>query len=215
MKRKVSFREERYNEKRRKILESASALFSKNGYERVTLEEIARKLKLTKGSLYYYVKSKEDIYFQILIQAMERVTLIVENALKSGLDPLEKIRQAINGFVMILTQPQILAYYRHETRFLHVTRRDQIMKKRAEFLNKFDQLILEGVNAGIIEKENWKIQGLAVLGAVNWIPLWYSPKGKLSVKEITNILTDFCLKGFGVNLTTSSNKKSLKIKSIN
>jgi AcrR family transcriptional regulator len=205
----VSFREERYNDKRRKILDSAAILFAKNGYERVTLDEIAKKLKLTKGSLYYYVKSKEDIFFQIQMQAVERVTLIVENALKSELDPLEKFRQTIKGFVRILTQPQILAYYRHETRFLPVKMRDQILNKRGEFLSKFDQLILEGVKSGIIEKENWKIKDLAVLGVVNWIPLWYSPKGKLSVEEIADIVVDFCLKGFGVNVKTSSNKQHI------
>ena len=50
-------------EKRRKILENAARIFAKKGYERASLEEIAGKLKLTKASLYHYIKSKEEMLF--------------------------------------------------------------------------------------------------------------------------------------------------------
>ena len=72
MKTQKSFREIRYDEKRRKILENAARIFAKKGYERASLEEIAGKLKLTKASLYHYIKSKEEMLFLIQMQAIEQ-----------------------------------------------------------------------------------------------------------------------------------------------
>ena len=66
MKAQKSFREIRYDEKRRKILENAAKIFAKKGYERASLEEIAGKLKLTKASLYHYIKMKHGYQNQIM-----------------------------------------------------------------------------------------------------------------------------------------------------
>ena len=61
----TSFREIRYNEKRDKILKNAAKLFARNGFEKVSMSEIAAKLKLNKATLYYYFKSKDEIFFMI------------------------------------------------------------------------------------------------------------------------------------------------------
>jgi hypothetical protein len=45
---------------------------------------------------------------------------------------------------------------------------------------------------------DWKMSKMAVLGALNWIVRWYSPKGKLSVDEIGEAMADFVLQGFGI-----------------
>ncbi len=70
----LSFREIRYKEKRDKILKNAARLVAKKGYENVSLVEIAAKLKLNKATLYYYFKSKDEIFFVIQMQAIEQAT---------------------------------------------------------------------------------------------------------------------------------------------
>ncbi|MBW1683006.1 MAG: helix-turn-helix transcriptional regulator, partial [Deltaproteobacteria bacterium] len=66
-----TFRQVRFLEKRQQILDSAARLFSQKGYEKASLEEIAARLKLTKASLYHYVRSKKEILFHIQVQAIE------------------------------------------------------------------------------------------------------------------------------------------------
>jgi AcrR family transcriptional regulator len=56
-------RTSRSEERRLEILKSAAAAFRRRGYHGASVEEIARALRMTKGSLYYYFRNKEAILF--------------------------------------------------------------------------------------------------------------------------------------------------------
>lgn len=54
------------------ILKAARGLFFENGFRPVTVESIAKKAELSKGSIYLYFKSKEEIYTQILLSDIDK-----------------------------------------------------------------------------------------------------------------------------------------------
>ena len=62
----------------------------------------------------------------------------------------------------------------------------------------FQKIVQEGIKAGALQSEDWKMSSLAALGTLNWIVRWYSPKGRLTVEEIEKEMSDFILRGFGV-----------------
>lgn len=53
-------------QKKRKILEKAFELFRKNGYKDTKVEDITRKLGISKGSFYTYFKTKEELLYELL-----------------------------------------------------------------------------------------------------------------------------------------------------
>lgn len=57
---------------RAKILASALKLFVKKGYEHTTFNDIAAKLKMTKGAVYWHFASKSDLLEALLGEAMGR-----------------------------------------------------------------------------------------------------------------------------------------------
>jgi len=66
-------RRKRERENRRNaILKAARKLFFENGFRTVTIESIAKKAELSKGSIYLYFKSKEEIYTQILLHDIDK-----------------------------------------------------------------------------------------------------------------------------------------------
>ncbi|MGD9021410.1 MAG: helix-turn-helix domain-containing protein, partial [Lysobacterales bacterium] len=67
----VPTRGEQHAMKRRAILRTAAILFSEKGFRETSLNDIADALNVTKPSLYYYVKNKDDILFQCLFSALE------------------------------------------------------------------------------------------------------------------------------------------------
>lgn len=193
-----SFRQQRYDEKQQQILDSAAKLFAQKGFGQVSLEEIGAELRLSKASLYYYVKSKDDILFQLHMQAMDQAIEILEHALSSDGSPVEKIRTAIRDLVLIATREDILASYRIETRFLPMKMQPQIIVKREQVLACVHKLIQEGMEADLVHCRNWRIAAFAALGAMNWIPMWYSPRGELNVDEIAQVMEEFIFRGFGI-----------------
>ena len=74
--------EKKLLKKKKDILLSAIKIVNLKGYQGATMEEIAAELLMTKGSLYYYFKNKEDLIFQchelILSQVMEELQAHLE-----------------------------------------------------------------------------------------------------------------------------------------
>lgn len=200
MKDKPSFREIRYREKREKILENAAKIFARKGYEGASLEEIAAKLKLTKASLYHYIKSKEEMLYLIQAQAIEQVQAALEVVINSNKDPVNKLSEAIKSHVRIVTQKHVIGALRQQELILPLKWRTKIIAQRDLYEETFQKIIKEGVKTGVFKTKNWKISIMAALGSLNWVIRWYTPHGKLTVKEIEEDMSDFILKGFGVDI---------------
>ena len=52
---------------RKKIIVSSGQIFSRYGFRKTTMEEISRALKMGKSSVYYYFRSKEDIFEAVVL----------------------------------------------------------------------------------------------------------------------------------------------------
>ena len=61
--------------KKKKIIDSASILFSRKSYHEVMMEEVAKLASIAKGTVYNYFASKEDLYFSIMQGRMEKLNL--------------------------------------------------------------------------------------------------------------------------------------------
>ena len=77
-------------QRREQLLESARKLFSEKGYRGTSTEEIAAKVGLTKGALYFHFKSKEDILIALVRAMSSRFKLALES-LPKPINPWELI----------------------------------------------------------------------------------------------------------------------------
>ncbi|MFN0188802.1 MAG: TetR/AcrR family transcriptional regulator [Bacteroidia bacterium] len=64
-------------EKKQLILSAATECFSKNGYDKTTLDEIGHKVSLNKATLYYYYSSKDDLFCDVIYAEAHRFRELV------------------------------------------------------------------------------------------------------------------------------------------
>jgi AcrR family transcriptional regulator len=81
------------------IMKSAAGAFKRLGYHGATLEEIAAALKMKKGNLYYYFRSKEEILFACHQYSVDRLIDVLHTVEEEDLPPEQKLRQLIVAFV--------------------------------------------------------------------------------------------------------------------
>lgn len=198
MKGSVSYREIRYQDKRRKILKNAARIFARKGYENSSLEEIAARLKLSKGSLYHYIKSKDELLYLIQLQAIEEIIEQVEQILDKEYDSVQTLYRVIKGHVRIVTQTHVIGALRQQERILRIKWRSHIIDTRDKLDQLLKQIIQKGMDSGNFSAMDNRLSVLSTFGVLNDIIRWYSPKGRLSVEEIGDCVADFVLKGFGV-----------------
>ena len=65
--------------KRKKIIDSASQLFSQMSYHEVMMEDVAKRAAIAKGTVYNYFETKEDLYFSIMKLRMENLVYSLKN----------------------------------------------------------------------------------------------------------------------------------------
>lgn len=182
-----------------RILAEAARLFCEKGYHATSMEDLAAAVGIKKGSLYYYIESKEQLLFEIAELIPPRFIANVMALLEdTQLTAEQKLRTAITGHLELFETETGLAWSRVfllEYRALPDQHRRKLLEQRRQYENVFRRLIAEGVERGEFAQVDVAMVTRAILGMCNWAIEWYSPGGKLSTEEIASIFSDLILKG--------------------
>jgi len=80
------------SEVRTEIITVARKVFSRNGYRKTTMEEIAHAAKMGKSSMYYYYKSKEEIFEAVVVREAQELKYKLERVVNSGKSPMDRLK---------------------------------------------------------------------------------------------------------------------------
>ncbi|HSP88335.1 MAG TPA: uroporphyrinogen-III synthase [Ignavibacteriaceae bacterium] len=108
-------RENRKNLKRERIIETAFELFSKKGYHEVMMEDVAKLTSVAKGTVYNYFSSKEELYFSIMKQRMEKLTNSLTGKVENETNSIDSLRSFVTHLYMFMMKYQnFFLMYRKE-----------------------------------------------------------------------------------------------------
>jgi AcrR family transcriptional regulator len=179
------------------IADVAVKLFSEHGYTGTTMRDIAQAVGVLPGSLYAHIDSKETLLLEIVRHGIARF-LTVEKLMEGHADSPEAwLRAAIRAHVDVVAEdPQRSLVVFHQWRFLGEPNRSSAVAMRRRYANTFVKIIDAGKSRGVFNPQlDTRIAVFTVLGALNWVPEWYSPKGSASAAEIADKLADALIFG--------------------
>lgn len=90
-------KEQRKEQFRLEILQTAEEIFASKGYHTTTMETLADECGWSKGTLYLYFKSKEDLFFSILFEKMDQFSATLLPELKAAADINAMISAMVNA----------------------------------------------------------------------------------------------------------------------
>jgi len=186
----VAGREEQHEQKRLAILEQAARLFDERGYYETSLSDIAASLHVTKPTLYYYVKNKEDIVRQLVEAATEAVEQTARKASTGGTNGLDRLRLFVRGYVELMNTE----YGRCLLTLRRIPAASQTRSRMAAGYRRIDALgrdfISAGIRDGSIRECDVRLAAFALYGAINWTPNWFHPGQQLSAAQVGDALFD-------------------------
>jgi AcrR family transcriptional regulator len=94
---------------RRKVILTAGQIFSRYGFRKTTMDEIAGALKMGKSSIYYYFDSKEEIFEAVILHEANILRNELTTAIKSVDSPIDKMRKYV--FVRMKSFEKLSNYY--------------------------------------------------------------------------------------------------------
>ena len=176
------------------IIETATKYFSKYGFHKTTMDEIAKHIHKAKGVLYYYFKSKEELFNEVLRRELSNIKMELSKIMDSGKDSLTIIKK------YFLTRLKLLstAVNYHETLKADFFEKYHFVKDvRDDFAafehKQLNMIFKKGNNEGHIEIKNIKSTVNIVMMIVNSMefPLYLQnkyPEYESTIDEIVTMI---------------------------
>ena len=184
-------------QRRDQVLAAATTVFHEKGYSRASIQDVAEALGMLKGSLYYYIDSKEDLLFAIIEDIHLRTLERLERWLQIEGDTLVKVRFLLRGQVLSYCREfEQVGVFLHDFRSLSPERQERILRERDRYDRSLRDLIAEGQAEGVIASDvDPKMTAMAIFGMMNWISTWWKPDGPNTPEELADQFTDLVLAG--------------------
>jgi AcrR family transcriptional regulator len=178
-------------ERRRDILLGATRAFARKGYLLASIEDIASEAGLTKGHIYHYFLSKEHIFTEIRVTAIQSAVEELEEVLETTADPEKALRESlrrqtagvfgpIEKFAAALTDPPDLSP-ENKARIREVQRR-------------YEGMVQENVSAGqrqgVFSDGDPKVMMFTLMCGALGVAIWYNTDGEWQPDWIVDQVTD-------------------------
>jgi TetR/AcrR family transcriptional regulator, cholesterol catabolism regulator len=174
----------------------AAELFYRFGYSATDLRLIADETGMHVASLYNYISGKEDLLFQIMKDGVVEINASLDDALEGCSDPLERLKRGLISHIAHHAHRRHLGAVSHtEVRSLTGNRRTRMIKMRRDYEARWDDLVINGMKAGIINPGEPRVIVYALLSVGQSVSRWYDPSGKIAVEELAENLTNMLLFG--------------------
>jgi AcrR family transcriptional regulator len=183
--------------KRDAVLRAAAQAFNENGFHKTSLDDVAERLNVTKPTIYYYVKNKDQILFECVrigLEMLEDASAQIEGTSATGLSKLIALWRV---YVQIVTEDfgRCLILVGEDP--LPPSTRKELRALKGRIDKRFRSVIAEGIDDGSIRPCDPKIAAFAAAGALSWIARWYDPRGPLNPQELADQMIDLLVNGVG------------------
>lgn len=189
------------------ILDAAAEAFSHLGYEATSIDYVADQIKATKGSVYYYYRSKTDLFAAVHRRAMEmNLETISPIAEGQGTKADERLRLMAIEHTRLMMEHTSYQRVTVQGVELHITgsttaaqraELTRIITMRDDYEALFRRVIEEGISEGVFKPASANLIVKPLLGALNWTTFWYRPRPKETeadrnrmAEEIADYLVD-------------------------
>jgi AcrR family transcriptional regulator len=184
----------RWNE----IVEAAAAVFSEKGYQAARIEDIAARVGILKGSLYYYIESKEDLLYALTVDGHTKgLATIDEDDETRAADAATRLGAFIARWMaMVPTTGEYPQLVERDVLLLSEERRAMVMDMRNKLHRYLRGIIEQGIGEGQFDPAiDLGVATNSIFELLNSAVRWFRPTGRLSYDDLGVFYKIFVLRG--------------------
>lgn len=198
-----------YLERRRDILEAAARVFKRKGLQAANLGDIAVESGADRASLYYYVGSKEELFHEVVQEAVQ-ANLRKAHAIRDGEGSApQKLRRLIVELMQSYEEHYPILYVYIQENLSQVPETHESWARRMRRVNKeYEEVVIrlvqDGYDQGTMRPvaPPW-IVAYGIMGMVGWTNRWFNPEdARASATEIGQAFAETVLGGLEVTAKT-------------
>jgi AcrR family transcriptional regulator len=182
-------------EKMTAIAKVAAKLFNEKGYLETSMDDISNAADLSKGGIYHYFSSKNEILYFISMHYMDLLLRDLEEELNKIGDNFSRIQFIISHHIEVYTGSMSEAKTTlHEAHLLP----PEYFRKYAEKEKRYYRIVADVLSDALgshIQKGQLRAITFTLLGMCNWIYHWYKPRRLVSPQELSGIIGEIFCRG--------------------
>jgi AcrR family transcriptional regulator len=176
------------------VLDKATQVFARRGYASATIQDIADELGILKGSIYYYIDSKEDLLFELFEEIHAELDELLARVRAADVaNPLERLALYVRTVLTYnLGNLVKISVYHGDLEQLGLERRALIEKRRAAHDTFVIELIKRAQRDGLIAPgRDPRLLANQVFAVTIWPYRWYKPRGRLTAEDVVETAVEF------------------------
>ena len=188
------------------VLSKAAELFAQKGIAATTLRDISQGVGISRTLLYHYFGNKGAILDKLIRGASSTPVALLDSLdMESGTAAVDRIRVAARGLVLWVLDPRthFNLLDRFESELPERVAGSHREAKRRVF-SGMTNLVEEAIRRGEIRVVQPRVAAFAIIGMCNWTVRWFSSEGRLSPKEIADIIADLAVNSLRRSLSDRS-----------
>jgi AcrR family transcriptional regulator len=188
---------QQFDQRLERLLSVAATVFAERGFHRTSMRDLSRASKMSLAGMYYYVKSKDDLLFQIQRNCFEQVLAGAAEALATVTAPRERlgvfIRHHVTFFARHMVEMKVLS---HEAESLTGGSLEQINALKRRYVELCHGLLadLDAQTGGA--PVNRGVAAYTLFGMMNWIYTWYDPAGPVGAEALADAICRLFMNGY-------------------
>jgi AcrR family transcriptional regulator len=175
----------------------ATRLFAEKGFENTSVQEIVAAAGFTKGALYHYYESKDDllyeIYHRVLAMQLDRLERfaamegpVAERLRAAAVDVLETSADRLDEMVVFFQSMHLLP----------PAKQAAVRADRRRYHERFRGMVEEGQRSGVFRDDvSADLVTHSFFGAIHHLGSWFHPDGALTAAEVGAVFADLLLGG--------------------
>ena len=181
------------------VMEAAVQIFWQKGYASASVQDVADALGMLKGSLYYYIDSKESLLYKIFEDSHNDLTKLTEQAIEGEGSAVERLRRFLHDYAMLtLTHLERAGLYSREWRYASDTHKSMLSEQQKFYDRTLRRLILAGQEEGDLHATvDPRHASVFIWAAFTGLPDWFRPSTNTEAELVAATYVDLALRACG------------------
>ncbi|HEY0639554.1 MAG TPA: TetR/AcrR family transcriptional regulator [Pseudonocardiaceae bacterium] len=168
------------------VLQGAAKLFNERGYDGTSMEDLSRKLGITKSAIYHHVPSKEELLRLAVDRALDGLFGVADQVTALDGPAIDRLERLVRGSVAVLVERLPFV-----TLLLRVRGNTAVERRAIARRREFDRIVAELVQQAEAEGSvrpdvDPQVTGRLLFGMVNSLVEWYRPRGGLDADSLAD-----------------------------
>ncbi|HWE89371.1 MAG TPA: TetR/AcrR family transcriptional regulator [Pseudonocardiaceae bacterium] len=178
-----------------RIVRAAVELFAERGFDATSVQQIVERAAVTKGALYHYFTSKDDLLFAIYQSLIGVQNADLEDIVARGMAPAETVRAILVGVIVSTAErgAEAAVFFRESPK-LDAQHMAAFRADRRRYHENFRQVVEKAQTDGVFSaRVPADVVVQIAMGVVNQLPIWFRPDGPKTAERLGHEVADFVL----------------------